>query len=195
MTFKDLTLFIINNLEGGYFHPEMLKDGRVTDPRYSTSGETMFGIDRLNGGSINTSDAGVQFWGLIDSANAKYTWRWNYFGGDLKDQLIGLVADMMQPVYSQYANSLLNADSINIMNKDDRLTFEFAYASWNGYTWFRYLANIFNNAIANGEKNYNNLSDLLVSARINSGNSLISQGGQKIQSIIYQLSPGYKKKG
>jgi hypothetical protein len=40
---------IIEKLEGGYYHPDMLTDGRIKDGRYGGSGETMFGIDRKTG--------------------------------------------------------------------------------------------------------------------------------------------------
>ena len=44
---------IIDKLEGGYYHPDMLEDGRIKDSRYSASGETMMGIDRKAGGKIH----------------------------------------------------------------------------------------------------------------------------------------------
>jgi hypothetical protein len=47
--FDKITSLVIDKLEGGYYHPNMLIDGRVKDIRYSGSGETMFGIDRLKG--------------------------------------------------------------------------------------------------------------------------------------------------
>jgi len=33
--FYNLSKVVIDKLEGGYFHPDMLKDGRVKDSRYS----------------------------------------------------------------------------------------------------------------------------------------------------------------
>lgn len=200
MTFRDFTEFTINNMEGGYYHPNMLLDGRVTDQRYATSGETMFGIDRRNGGNINTSESGIKFWTLIDNANAKDEWRWNYYGGNLKEQLIDLVAEIMQPLYMYFANKYLTTESINIMNKDNRLVFHFVYATWNGAWWFRYFAGIFNKAVASGIKDTNQLTDIVVNSRINNvdmygkNNSLIAQGGRKIKIIIIPLSPDYKKK-
>jgi hypothetical protein len=41
----------------------------------------MFGIDRLKGGSINNTNAGREFWRLIDNADAKNNWDWNDKGG------------------------------------------------------------------------------------------------------------------
>ena len=44
--FNDSTKLVIDQLEGGYFNPAW---HNVGDPRYSTSGETMFGLDRHAG--------------------------------------------------------------------------------------------------------------------------------------------------
>ena len=87
-TYTDTVALIINNLEGGYYHPNMLQDGRVTDQRYASSGETMFGIDRKNAPPVvQATPEWAQFWGLIDGADAKDNWTWNYMGGDLAPQL------------------------------------------------------------------------------------------------------------
>jgi hypothetical protein len=80
VTFKEVATSVIANLEGGYYHPNMLKDGRVKDGRYGTSGETMFGIDRKNGTDYQKASpvAWNQFFGELDKANAADKWRWNY---------------------------------------------------------------------------------------------------------------------
>ena len=46
------------------------------DPRYATSGETMFGLDRLQGKQEATA-TGRQFWSLIDKNKTKEVWKWN----------------------------------------------------------------------------------------------------------------------
>ena len=73
--FKQITNMVIDSLEGGYYHPDMLKDGRVKDARYGASGETMFGIDRLAGNSDKTPQ-GKAFWKIMDDAGARKNWKW-----------------------------------------------------------------------------------------------------------------------
>jgi hypothetical protein len=185
--FNNITQFVIDNLEGGYYHPNMLKDGRVTDQRYKNSGETMFGIDRLAGGSINKTPAGIKFWSIIDNANAKNFWKWNYKGGSLAPQLKELVGEIMFPVYNNYAKLYFSNQSKNIVEKDNRLLFNFIYASWNGPAWFKMFAEKINTAIASGITNTDKLTEIAIKTRKNSTNSLIKQGGSIIEKIIDQL--------
>ena len=57
-SFEKIAGQLIDEIEGGYFHPIMVKGGRGF-PKGSRSmgdsGETMFGIDRKHGAEINTS--------------------------------------------------------------------------------------------------------------------------------------------
>ena len=186
-TFKKIVTFVINNLEGGYYHPSMLQDGRVNDTRYSTSGETMFGIDRLQGGSINTTPAGLKFWSAIDTSGASKNWQWNYMGGDLAPQLKDLAGEMILTPYTQYSNLWLTDKAKKLVESDDRLLFHFVYSTWNGPGWFQYFAGIFNNAVNSGVTDIEKLVGVAVNSRINSGNSLIAQGGTKIAALIDEL--------
>lgn len=185
--------FVIDNLEGGYYHPQMLKDGRVKDSRYSTSGETMFGIDRKAGGAINDTVAGKKFWGIIDNAGASQKWKWNYKGGEHAPALKQLAAEIMYPEYQWMANKYLSPATRALVEKDNRLIFNFVYASWNGAGWFKKFAQPINNAVANGVTNLDELTKIAVQARTASANSLISQGGRKIESIIDQLKETTKE--
>jgi len=192
--FKYVTSIVIDKLEGGYYHPNMLKDGRVKDKRYANSGETMFGIDRKAGGTINVTPIGKKFWALIDGANAKNNWDWGYRGGSLKTQLMDYVSQMMYDVYKYNANRYLSPKSQEIINSDNRLLFNFIYASWNGSGWFRKFATDFNKKVASGETNTDNLTKFVIYLRTKEGltsgsapNSLIKQGGQKIAEFIDEL--------
>lgn len=182
---------IIDNLEGGYFHPNMLTDGRVNDSRYSTSGETMFGIDRLRGGSVNNTDAGREFWNIIDNSGAANKWPWNYKGGSDGPRLKALAADMMYPEYLSFEERYLSPEARKIVDKSAKLTFNFAYATWNGEGWFKNFASQINSAVADGITNPEKLAQIAVNARISpQGNwssaaiSLISEGGKKIASLF-----------
>lgn len=190
--FQKITSQVIDQLEGGYYHPNMLIDGRVKDNRYSGSGETMFGIDRLKGGAINTTTSGKAFWNLIDKANASVNWKWNYFGGSLKPELQRLASNMILVLYNTYIKLYLKSPSlIKIIENDDRLLFNFIYATWNGAGWFRKFATDVFDAYKKGITNPNDLYKIAIKSRTTEGlkkgsapNSLIAQGGNKIAKIF-----------
>ncbi len=186
--FIKTTNVVIDYLEGGYYHPNMLKDGRVTDSRYSASGETMFGLDRKAGAGLSIYPQWGEFWGIIDNANAANTWSWNYMGGAYKDQLKSLAGQIMYYEYSRLYYKYLSPESQSIVDSDPRLTFNFAYAAWNGEGWFNRFADVLNSAVADGATDKDTLVDLVVNARANSSNSLIAQGGAKIAQFINSLN-------
>lgn len=182
--FKNVTIQVIEQLEGGYYHPDMLADGRVKDSRYVNSGETMFGIDRKAGGNLNTTEAGKKFWSLIDSVNARKSWKWNFKGGELAPKLKELTAEIMRPHYESLAKKYLSKESQKLIENDNRLLFHFIYSSWNGAGWFKKFAEKFNKAVADGERNTDKLVNVAIESRVNSGNSLIKQGGEKISKFF-----------
>lgn len=195
--FKQITGIVIDKLEGGYYHPNMLKDGRVKDSRYGNSGETMFGIDRLKGGTINTSDAGKRFWALIDNANARNTWKWNYMGGNLAPKLKDLTAEMIYSNYVSWSKLYMTLQTQQLVDSDPRLVFHFIYATWNGPGWFKKFAQDMNAATAKGIKNTDKLVEIALDSRIKEGLkkgeppvSLIKQGGLKIAGFIDTLKGG-----
>lgn len=175
---------VIDNLEGGYYHPDMLKDGRVNDDRYGNSGETMMGIDRKAGGAINTTPEGIKFWDLIDSANARSEWKWGYRGGSLEPQLRELAGKMIKRYYDTYATKYLSGPALKIVNENPKLLFNFVYSVWNGPGWFDKFADEINKAVNSGITDPEKLATLAINRRTNSGNSLIAQGGKKIAKLL-----------
>ncbi len=186
--YREIVSVLIDQLEGGYYHPDMLADGRVNDSRYKNSGETMFGIDRKAGGAINTTPAGKYFWSIIDNSGARHNWKWNYMGGALNQQLKDAAADIMYPEYDRMANIYLTPQSKQIIESDDRLLFNFIYATWNGQGWFKRFAGDFNDAVESGVTDTDALVEVVVQSRTDSGNSLIVQGGKKIAKFINNFS-------
>jgi hypothetical protein len=178
---------IIDQLEGGYYHPDMLADGRVKDSRYGSSGETMFGIDRKNFGANNTA-AARQFWSIIDGANARKTWPWNYKGGTYGPSLKAAAADMIYPEYDKFAAKYLSSKSRGIVESDDRLLYNFMYATWNGAGWFQRFASDFNKAVDSGIANKDQLVQIVLKSRTESSNSLIRQTGNKMAAILAKFS-------
>ena len=189
-SFSKVVSEVIDRLEGGYYHPDMLKDGRVKDSRYGSSGETMFGIDRKAGGAINTTPEGMEFWKLIDAQNARSNWKWGYKGGDLAPKLKDLVGKMIKRNFDTYSNKYLDPKSKEIVNKDPRLLFNFIYSVWNGPGWFKKFAEDFNKKVRAGVTNPEELVKVTLDSRTKEGltpgssaNSLVKQGGEKMANL------------
>jgi hypothetical protein len=196
--FKEVTKLVIDNLEGGYFNPLW---HNVKDTRYNTSGETMFGIDRKNGGYLNTTPNGLKFWALIDKNKNQKVWKWNYRGGNLEKELIDLTSEIIYPEFLKLENLYLKPKTIELVNNNDKLLFNFIYATWNGAGWFRKFATDLNEAIAKGEANTEKLIQVVLNSRLNEGlkknskpNSLIAQGGKKIANLFKINLPLTEKK-
>jgi hypothetical protein len=185
--FTKITDEVIDKLEGGYYHPKMLSDGRVKDSRYGASGETMFGLDRKAGAGLSVYQGWATFWNKIDTVGARDKWSWNYGGGQYAPELKQLAGKVMYQEYKNFYNRYLSKESQAIVDSDPRLVFNFAYATWNGSGWFQRFAKVFNEAVAKGERNKEKLVDLVVAQRTQSSNSLIAQGGRKIASFIDEI--------
>ena len=198
-SFEEVTKQVIANLEGGYFNPIMFTDGRLSQNSRSTfaaSGETMFGIDRLAGGTINTSPAGVAFWKLIDDAKAATTWRYNFIPQDpLKTQILNAGIQVMKPVFEGLFNAYVKAPGLqDLIKSDGRLYFNFIYAAWNGGGYFQNFSEQITNAYNKGQKNTDELLKLFINLRLNTrifypktdNNSftLMNRGGQKIAKLV-----------
>lgn len=182
--YDDIVATVIDTLEGGYYHPDMLKDGRIKDTRYRSSGETMMGIDRSAGGEINSSPDGKEFWKLIDDANAKTNWKWLYRGGPLEPKLRQLAGKMIKPQFEEFSKKYLSDEAKPIVFNDGRLLFNFIYATWNGPKWFKKFAKEVNAAVEKGITDPNELIKIAVSSRTQDQNSLIAQAGSKIEKIV-----------
>lgn len=192
--FNAMCSLVIEKLEGGYYHPDMLKDGRVKDSRYSNSGETMFGIDRKAGGKINATPAGLAFWKIIDAANARKIWEWNYKGGALAPELKKYTCQIIYPEYERLSKTYLSPKAKSIVDTDNRLLFHFIYGTWNGSGWFKKFATDMNKAVANGISDTTKLTTVALNSRTKEGlkpgskpNSLVAQGGNKIALFINEL--------
>jgi len=187
-SFREVTIAVITNLEGGYYHPDMLKDGRVRDSRYGTSGETMYGLDRERGGSV-ISDCGPckRFWGKIDQANARNSWPWSYIPNDpLKSELLELAVEIMQPIFNYNLSTFVpNKEIQTLIKSDGRLYFNFVYATWNGPGWFQGFSKEIISAYNNGTRKADELAAIFIKRRINNTNVLI--GGNSQNSLAEQV--------
>ena len=217
--FNEVTQVVIDKLEGGYFHPDMRTKNPGKFGAYHRSGETMFGLDRHAGHDLfystprKTKDVlenlkyiyggnytyknqdAKEFWGIIDKANARKNWAWLYRGGSNEKRLKELTAKIMQPKYESLANKYLSEKSKKLVESDPRILFHFIYAVWNGPGWFQKFAQKFNDAVEKGTVNKDKLLEVALNSRINSGNSLISDGGKKIKNFINSVDLPESNKG
>jgi hypothetical protein len=216
--FNEVTQVVIDKLEGGYFHPDMRTKNPGKFGAYHRSGETMFGLDRhaghdlfystprktkdvlenlkyiYNGSYTYKNEDAKEFWTTIDKANARKNWPWLYKGGSNEKRLKELTGKIMYPKYENLANKYLSEKSKKLVESDPRILFHFIYAVWNGPGWFQKFAQKFNDAVEKGVVNKDELLEVALNSRINSGNTLISNGGKKIKGFINSVNlPEVKK--
>lgn len=148
--FISLTSVVIDNFEGGYYHPDMLKQfNSRSQSLLKYSGETFFGIDYLNGKQLSVYPEWEQMWRIIhnDRHDNPFKWSYNYRGGKLELQLKELVASMMFKWFNYLAKKYILAGSMDAIANDERLIIHFSYASWNGEGWFQRFSIALNKAI------------------------------------------------
>jgi len=195
--FIHILKIVIDNFEGGYYHPQMLTDGRlkISDPEilklYQRSGETMLGLDRKNGGNLNTSAEGKAFWKVVD-ANSK-NWGFNYLGGKLNSVLKELLAQIMYRQFMYLWNKYLSTKLQKIISKDARLVLHFAYATWNGEGFFKFYTQSFENAVNKGVRDSNKLAIIAIQDRINSKSKTIRISGKKMQKLFDKMGSNHRK--
>jgi len=143
--FRQVTDKIIEKLEGGYYNPAWhYKTGM------GRSGETLFGLDRKHGGTLNTSSEGREFWRLVDQNKNKEVWKHYYMPtGSLNEKLRNLLSIILGRSYEEYSRKYLKPASRKIVEPDPSLKFHFAYATWNGPGFFQKFANRLNQRIEN----------------------------------------------
>lgn len=180
-SFNDVIKYIILNFEGGYYHPDMLKDGRVKDKRFSNSGETLFGIDRLKGGDINETAAGRKFWAIVDNYDMRHNYKYNQFPNN--ENLFTLAGDIIKPEFEYLMKKYVVSDLRPLIYSNPLLLLNFVYATYNGSGWFQRFAEKINKAFLNGNHNADNLAKLFTDLRKNSTNSLIAQVGRKFENV------------
>lgn len=195
--FEKVVDLVIKHNEGGYFSREMLADGRTKDPAglmsagpgRLDSGETMFGIDRVNGYGLRAGSKAAwdEFWGTMDSLNARNTWKHYYTGGSHGPKLRALAARIMYPQYVKNSALFLSPLAVLLVDSDPVLTYHFAYATWNGADFFKKFANEFNKVVSTGVRDKASLINAALSSRTNSSNSLIRQGGAHVVKAVPQI--------
>lgn len=177
--FSEITKMVIDRIEGGYYNPEWHRKSAM-----GRSGETMFGIDRVHGGRLNTSSPGVEFWSIIDKNKNPEVWKHGYRGGNLQEQLTNLVVQIMEPHYKELCEKYLDEDARKIIDSDKALTFNFIYAAWNGSGFFQRFANDINEAVKEGKTEPKELQEVALNSRRNTSLGSTS----KIEKIMNELN-------
>ena len=196
---KSFTDKIIDNFEGGYWNGPTEKNKKTSVKGVcsghplrdmSISTETMFGIDRINGGWDN-DPKGREYFKLIDDEKDSYksmdefckTWKWLYRGGALESELKSKAGDLMFISYNRN-KKYLSAEALEEVESNKRLLFHFAYACWNGSGYFQDFAEDINQAVDDGL-----IGDELVDVAIESrnrefGSGALANNNQKVVDII-----------
>jgi hypothetical protein len=186
--FLKVISIITSKLEGGYFHPAMFTDGRLS-PKYKDlykySGETMFGIDRKAGAGIAKYNpkAWAEFWGVMDRAGAAKSWKYLYAGGPYHEKLTALAADIMLPYYEDLKKRYLTGEAAKAVETDPALLLHTVYSAWNGSGWFQRFATVTNDSVKKKDP-VNATITKAIQARLNSGNTIIVRTGQKIGAMV-----------
>lgn len=191
--FADITRLVIQQLEGGYFHPKMLKDGRLSDPKglYSgidkdgnkvpgitPSGETIGGIDRVRGLEYRTNavNSWDELFGILDTINAADKWKHNSFGpktdkdyAKRKARIEELVGYIIYAQFNKFASLYLDDKSYEIIKQSPELIAHFSYATWNGQGWFRKYSERLIGWINEGYTDPSVLAEKSINLRINEG--------------------------
>jgi hypothetical protein len=148
--FSKLTAIVIDNFEGGYYHPDMLKNFKPSDQaKLKSSGETFFGLDRVHGAQLKQYPEWKTFWDRVDAERAANpaSWKYNSRGGAAGPDLKNLAAAIMYQWFSSLVHNYITVGANTAIGNDDRLVIHFSYASWNGEGWFKKFANALNAAI------------------------------------------------
>jgi peptidoglycan hydrolase-like protein with peptidoglycan-binding domain len=196
---KDMVYVIINNIEGGYYHPNMKEKNPEKFRLFSSSTETMFGMDRYSGDWEKTS-AGKQFFSILDSEDAANKWSYNYKLEDnptLAKKLKDLSADMINEKFEDYKNRYFSKESLSIVEGDAGLTFNFLYATYNGPLWFQKFANEINEEVSNGNTDPKSLLKVAINTRKNWTSdkphvtTLIRRTGDKVLGSLQKFFKDY----
>lgn len=193
---KKIVDLIIDNIEGGYYHPDM-KDKLRGGENLGISGETMFGIDRKNGApqfTTKTPEA-VAFWQVVDANFGTHHGDTSYYNdkadgrkktpASVGTQLRAYVNEMIYDAYDDY-DKYLSDGAEQIVENDPRLFMNFLYAVWNGPGYFQQFSNAVNTAYTNGDRSPQSYWNIVQAARRAKG-GLIAVGADKLDALANQL--------
>lgn len=196
MTLNDYLILIIDNLEGGYYHPDMQSKLRNGE-RLGNSGETMYGLDRKAGAGLFVSGPGKEFWQVVDQYYGTHHGDASYYqdkaDGKKSDipatvgqRLKSLAAQTMLPKFTEYSDKYFTPEVKRLVNSYPALTFNFLYAVWNGEGNFKNFANAVNQAYNNGTTDPSQLYEIVQAKRRAKGDTygIFAAGADIIDRIV-----------
>ena len=186
-----ITELVIDHVEGGYYHPSMLKNFNARSQAIlAASGETLFGLDRKAGAALAKYPEWAIFWAAVDAdrkANPAL-WKYQYRGGKLESKLKQLAAAIMYQWFNYLAKKYILVGSMDEISNDSRLLAHFSYASWNGEGWFKRYATALNKAIQLYEGNKEKIFQEAFKARSEAPSKAIRQQAVNMQPIFKKLA-------
>lgn len=188
--FVSLTNIVIDNFEGGYYHPSMKQKFNARSQKMlGDSGETMFGLDRKHGSQLSKYPEWQTFWNIIDrdKIENKHLWKYQFRGGRKQLELKELAAKIMYKWFNYLAGKYILISSMDEIANDDRLVIHFSYASWNGENWFQRYSKALNEAVNKYEGNKEEIFKQAIKARTESQNAVIKQQGQKMIELFKKM--------
>lgn len=188
--FTSLTSVVIDNFEGGYYHPEMLPNFKPSDQaKLKASGETMFGLDRKHGSQLAKYTEWGVFWSLVDKDRAenKSLWRYQYRGGKVAPRLKELTSQIMFKWFNTLAKKYILLGSMDEIANDDRLIIHFSYGAWNGSGWFQKFATALNSAVTKFPDDKEAIFKEAIKARTESPNKVIRQQGANMMALFKRM--------
>lgn len=199
ITKEKIIYLIIDNIEGGYYHPEMkplLKGGE----EMKDSGETMYGIDRKAGAPLYTvgTPQAVQFWQIIDNNFSSHHSDTSYYNdkADGKKKIPAAVGNQLKPlaaaiIISGFEKNLrfLSEGAKKMVLNNPRLLLQFIYATYNGSGYFQTFANVMNAAYSNGERSAIAFWNLIQNKRRSYG-GLYAKGANKLDALLDKVEDG-----
>jgi peptidoglycan hydrolase-like protein with peptidoglycan-binding domain len=197
---KDMVNVIINYIEGGYYHPNMREKNPQKFRLFSSSTETLFGIDRYAGEWEKTS-AGQEFFNILDGQDASNKWSYMYKLEDnpsLAKKLKDLSADMINQKFVEYKKRYFSKEALDIVNSDAGLTFNFLYATYNGPGWFQKFSDEINDEVSSGNTDPKSLLKVAIDTRKNWTSSkphvttLIRRTGDKVMGALQKFFRDYE---
>jgi len=195
--FTALTRVVIDNFEGGYYHPNMLKNFKPSDQaKLRFSGETMFGLDRKAGAQLAKYPEWAAFWKAADEGKKLEPSAWKYNAKNVPNAgaLKEMAGAIMFKWFNELARKYILVGSMDEIVNDDRLIIHFSYASWNGEGWFKRYAEALNKAIAKFSGDKEAIFQEAIKARtmaVNKfglPNKVIRQQGANMMALFKRLS-------
>lgn len=187
--FTFYTELVIDNLEGGYYHPDMKKNFNARSQKLlGDSGETMYGLDRKHGNQLSKYPEWGQFWATLDSDKKFNPNAYKYNRKDVPQAaaLKKLASAIMYKWFSFLSGKYILISSMDEIANDERLIIHFSYASWNGEGWFKIYAEALNNAVQKYPGNKEMIFAESFKSRSQSSNDVIRQQATNMVNNIFK---------